>query len=390
MKITDSVTLGDARVNDSGYLEANARTARVGVQQYLGIEVGKPEMSIVNVYRDEREVFSKASLDTFSKIPITNDHPAEMVTANNWRDLAVGTTGDEVLRDGEFLKIGLKITDAATVKAIQSGKRELSVGYTTDLIWEDGTAADGTPYQAKQASIRANHIAVVDRGRAGSEVRIGDGAGDGASAPKQWGATPVITDADTKEGLMADNLRTVMVDGLSVSVTDQGAQAIEKLTKDRDTAKQALSDAATKHAEALAAKDAEIAKKDAEIDATKAKILSDADLDKRVQDRADLIATAGKIAKDVKTAGLSDAAIRKAVVTAKLGDAALAGKSDAYIDARFDILAEDAGKVIDGFAAVVAGGVQSVANDSNAQATAHTAMVNDLATAWQGPKKGVA
>src|SRR5690606_4151888 len=106
MKITDSVMLRDARVSDAGYLEANARIARIGVQQYLGSEVGKPELPVVNVFRDEAEVFSKASLDTFSKIPVTNDHPAEAVTASNWRDLAVGTTGDEVLRDGEYLKIG--------------------------------------------------------------------------------------------------------------------------------------------------------------------------------------------------------------------------------------------------------------------------------------------
>jgi len=60
-----------------------------------------------------------------------------------------------------------------------------------------------------------------------------------------------------------------------------------------------------------------------------------------VADRADLIGTAKAIVADVVTVGLSDAAIRKAVVVAKLGDA-MADKSDAYIDARFDILAEDA------------------------------------------------
>src|SRR5690606_21188740 len=118
--ITDSVTLGDARVNDAGYLEANARTARVGIQQYLGFEMGRPDLDIVNVYRDEAEVFSKRSLETFSKIPVTLDHPASPVTADNWKSVAAGTTGDEVLRDGECLKIGLKITDAEAVKAIQN------------------------------------------------------------------------------------------------------------------------------------------------------------------------------------------------------------------------------------------------------------------------------
>ena len=52
----------------------------------------------------------------------------------------------------------------------------------------------------------------------------------------------------------------------------------------------------------------------------------------------------GQQVKDVATTGLSDAAIRKAAVVAVLGDAALSGKSDAYVDARFDILSEDAAK----------------------------------------------
>ena len=62
---------------------------------------------------------------------------------------------------------------------------------------------------------------------------------------------------------------------------------------------------------------------------------------------------------DVKTEGLSDAAIRKAVVVAKLGDA-VAGKSEAYIDARFDILSEDAANA-DPFADAMKGG--TVTND---------------------------
>ena len=82
----------------------------------------------------------------------------------------------------------------------------------------------------------------------------------------------------------------------------------------------------------------------AEIDALKAKVLEGPELDAAVAARGDLIAKARAIAPDVKTEGLSDADIRKAVVTAKLGDA-VKDKAEAYIDARFDILAEDAEKV---------------------------------------------
>jgi len=175
------------------------------------------------------------------------------------------------------------------------------------------------------------------------------------------------------------DLRKILVDGLTVETTDQGAQAITKLQKDLDSSAAKFSDAEKAHQTALAAKDAELAKKDAEIDALKGKILSDADLDKRVQARADLITKAHTIAKDVKTEGLSDAAIRKAVVVAKLGDAAVADKSEAYIDARFDMLVEDASKNgADPFRTVVQQGLSQVSDADKGVTDAYSQMVADM------------
>lgn len=327
MHITDTVSLGDTRLNDSGYLEAFALTARTGIQQYLGAEVGRPDLKVVNVYRDEQEVFSKRSLESFSKIPMTNDHPGQPVTAANWKQVAVGTTGDEVLRDGEYLKIGLKITEGDAVAAVQAGKRELSVGYSCELVWEDGEAPDGTKYQAKQTNIIADHIAIVQRGRAGSRASIGDSWPQHTPTPEE---KPMI-------------LKTVTVDGIPVEVTDQGAVVIATLQGRLADAATKLSTTEAAHATAMATKDADLAKKDAEIDDLKAKQITDAQIDERVKARGDLIAKAKTIA-DGDYAGKSDAEIRKAVVIAKLGDAAVAGKPDAYVDARFDILAEDAAK----------------------------------------------
>lgn len=338
MKITDSVVLSDASLSDSGYLEAFARTARTGTQQYLGSEVGRPDLAVVSVYRDEAEVFSKRSLQTFSKIPVTNDHPGKSVTAENWKDVAVGTTGDDVLRDGEYLKIGLKITDASAVKAVTDGKRELSVGYSCVLVWEDGIAPDGTPYQAKQTEITADHVAIVQRGRAGTKARIGDA----------WGVAPITDHNPQKEKVMT--LKTVTVDGIPVEVTDQGAIVIATLQQRLADAGKKITDTEAGHATALTAKDAELAKKDTElaakdaaIDDLKAKQLTDAQIDARVKERADLIGVAKAIV-DGDYTGKSADEIRKAAVTAKLGDAAIKDKPDAYIAARFDILAEDAAK----------------------------------------------
>ena len=138
-------------------------------------------------------------------------------------------------------------------------------------------------------------------------------------------------------------LKTVTVDGIPVEVTDQGAAVIATLQQRLADSASRLSTAEAAHTTAIAAKDNELAKKDAEIDDLKGKQITDAQIDARVKARGDLIAKAKTIA-DGDYAGKSDSEIRKAVVIAKLGDAAVAGKAEAYVDARFDILAEDAAK----------------------------------------------
>lgn len=339
MQFVDAAKIAGTRMTSDGYLVAEVRTARTGIQDYAGYEVGKAAMPVVKVYRPPEQVFSKDSLGSYAHKPVTNDHPAEAVTADNWKKLSVGQIGDEVARDGDFVRIPLVLMDAATIKQVQDGKRELSAGYVCALDWTAGKTPDGQEYDAIQKDIRINHVAIVDRGRAGSEARIGDGA--------KWGIAPMHVD-DTTKGQRSMTTRTITVDGLSVELADKDAQIVQRtldgLTTKLADAEKRVADADTAHKTEIAAKDAEIAKKDAELDAIKAKVLSDADIDKRVQDRAGLITTAQAIAKDLKTDGLSDADIRKAAVVAKLGDEAIKDKSAEYIAVRFDILADEAKK----------------------------------------------
>ncbi|WP_274425514.1 hypothetical protein [Chelativorans sp. YIM 93263] len=125
---------------------------------------------------------------------------------------------------------------------------------------------------------------------------------------------------------MTDKLRTVLVDDLSVETTDAGAQVIDKLQKDVADAQTKLSKAETAHKKALDAKDKDLAKKEAEIEDLKKKVLDDKALDVRGQDRASLVTKAKKIAVDVMTEGVSDHDIRKAVVVAKRGEDAVKDK----------------------------------------------------------------
>lgn len=370
MQFVDAAKIAGTRLTSDGYLVAEVRTARTGIQDYAGYEVGKAVMPVVKVYRPPEQVFSKDSLGSYAHKPVTNDHPSEAVTADNWKKLSVGQIGDEVARDGDFVRIPLVLMDADTIKQVQDGKRELSAGYVCALDWTAGKTPEGEAYDAIQKDIRINHVAIVDRGRAGSQARIGDGA--------KWGIAPISD--ETHEKVKTMTLKTVTVDGIPVDVTDQGAVVIGTLQQRVADAAKKLSDAEAAHTTAIAAKDAELAKKDAEIDALKAKVLDEKALDAKVQARADLIGVAKAIAKDLKTEGLSDADIRKAAVVAKLGDAAIAGKPEAYIEARFDILADEAKKA-DPFAAAMKdkAGNQQTTND-NGQA----AYEARLANAWKG------
>ncbi|SDT52616.1 DUF2213 domain-containing protein [Pseudomonas prosekii] len=334
MIFTDSIAVSGVRRTEDGYLVAEARVARTGIQDYLGTEIdpenehGLRDKPIVRVYRPESAVFHADAMHSYAYRPMTNGHPGgDGVNSKNWKDVAIGSTGGEVVRDGQFVKVPLVLMDAKAIEDYESGKRELSMGYGAEVVFQDGVSPDGEAFDCFLGPMKMNHLSLEHRARGGEHLRIGDGKPN----------TP------TGGHDMADALRKLLVDGISIDVTEQGAQAIEKLnTKlaDATTATKTLTDA---HATAIALKDGELAKKDAEIDALKAKQLSDADIDKRVTARADLLTKAKTIA-DADYTGKTDAEIRKAVVIAKLGDAAVAGKADAYIDARFEILVEDAAK----------------------------------------------
>ncbi len=355
MKMTDAATLTGARVTDEGYLVANVRTARIGTQDYRGSELDRPDLDTVTVYRDESDVFRKASLQTFGLLPVTDDHPADLVTADTARMVSVGTTNEEVLRDGEYLRIGIKLTDAATIRKVQDGKRELSVGYVSELVWGDGFAPDGTAYQARQTNIVGNHIAIVAAGRAGPLARIGDAE---PITVARWGASPIT---DEKDVIMADAIqtRTVLIDGLSVVTTDAGAQALEKLQGQ-------ITDANAAQAAAVAT----IAAKDEEIGTLKAdaKKLTDAALtpekmSQMVADRVALETLVKAIAPTVDSANVGDADLRKAAVASTYGDEMVKDAGDAEITGMFKALAKDI-KPVDAFADGVKGGLKVVTNDA--------------------------
>jgi uncharacterized protein len=329
----DRVEFDDAanvEVTTDGYLKAMPRIARTGIQKYLGAECGRPEMDTVMVYRPETSVFADSATHSYTHLPICIDHPRQMVSADNWKKVAVGETGDEVLRDGHTVRVPMMLRDSKAIKLVKDGKRQLSVGYACDLKWGDGVTPDGEHYDAMQTNIRANHLAIVTEARGGPTLTIGD--------------------AEMSE------LKTVIIDGLPCQMSDKDAAIVQRTIKnlndefeffkkkkkeeedDEDKKRDSMSKALAEKDEAIKVKDALIATVQQQLkDATDPAKL-DAQLSARDAVRSKAMAIMGPA---FKVDGRKIEDVRRDVVVAKSNVAAAKDWGDEAITAVFDHLTSD-------------------------------------------------
>lgn len=335
---TDVLTLDAPKRTKDGYLAVRAKAARTGVYDYAGSEVdpknehGLRDTPIVKVLRDAETVFDPRSAHSFIGKPITDDHPTEPVTAKNWKDHARGTVMGAKWEEGGYLAFDLLLTDADAIAKVDAGKRELSNGYSTDLQFGDFTAPDGTKCQARQTSIAGNHVALVDRGRAGSECAIKDGFAVCDAIPS------AILDSLTKDNYMP---KIVLVDGLSVDVAnaDTAEATIRTLIAARDTATAKVTDLEAK----VATLTTEGATKDAKITTLEQQVKDAKPTAAQLRDAGKALLIAADKAKALGvtvTDEMDEAQIMGATVTKVMGDAAKEWSAD-QVAASFAVLTKD-------------------------------------------------
>ncbi|MCI9535521.1 MAG: DUF2213 domain-containing protein [Lachnospiraceae bacterium] len=148
----------------------NVPIARTGDMEYGASELGLSGGNSITVHRAPEEVFSPAAIASFEGKPVTNDHPPELLNPDSVSMYEEGHA--QTVRQGRgewegYLIADLHIHSRSLIRAVQGGKREISCGYECEYV-ENG---DGT---YSQKNIRGNHIAVVNRGRAGRKAAILD------------------------------------------------------------------------------------------------------------------------------------------------------------------------------------------------------------------------
>ena len=160
----DSIPAGSTYFNEQGFLHDTPIVTSTGIFEY-----GLPDGGVRRELRLPEHVFDKQSLASYAGKPVIITHDAGAIDKNNVMQEIVGTIISEGFRDGEDVRCKVVIHDIDKVK--KTPYRELSLGYTLDLIEEPGEW-NGEPYDAIQTNIRINHLAIVDKARAGEQSHL--------------------------------------------------------------------------------------------------------------------------------------------------------------------------------------------------------------------------
>jgi len=180
-----------------------ANISKACVNPYIGREIpgwkelGLDSSKIYYLLRDPKELEKGAA--TFNNLPLLDEH--KPVTADDHdKERTVGSTGTDAVFNYPYLQNSLVVWTREAIQGVTSKKqRQLSSAYRykpdmTPGVWEP----TGERYDGVMRDIIGNHVCLVEEGRAGADVVVGDSAEELAKMAK---ASKKAT--ATRLGLMA-------------------------------------------------------------------------------------------------------------------------------------------------------------------------------------------
>jgi hypothetical protein len=301
-----------------GYLKCvNVRLGKAPqVRQYYAYEFpnleGFSADQTINVYTPAEELFKPEAIKSWDGADATDYHPPKNeINAANWKDYHIGYC-ENVRQEGEYLLGDLLIKDKDSIDLIQNNERlEMSLGYAATLVLEQGTAPDGTVYQAKFINFIGNHVALVKYGRCGGDCRIGDQK----QTPPEGKTMEVIVNGmrfdigDNKPLADALKIQQEQIDNLKAAKLKVGDKQFS--IGDELNAVQAVVDQLHTDKTTLEQKVGDLEKNQ----------MTPEKLEQAAAERAAVIADAKALVPTVKTEGCTCEQIKRDVIAAKAGDA---------------------------------------------------------------------
>lgn len=327
----------------------------IGVRKYRN-----PDGTTVREAKTPEELLSKATVDSANGKPITDDHPKDangqnvLVTKDNYPKFVKGYMGTNAhVADDGTIRNDMTIMDPTLINEIRHGKEELSIGFEMELDPTKGKL-DGTAYDAKQTNIRINHVAVVEKGRAGHKVRLSADSDDAVQVTdetpneekgkemeftkvhsKEYGDISVATqDADKLTKIIGDADESNSKLEKLKAERDKINQQIEKLEGSNDKSKKEAADAKKKADEARARADAA----EEENKSLKSQLEGDAFEDK-LNNTLAFREKAKKIVGDsFDFTGKSEREVEEAALKTKFPDRSFDSESDDYVRGYYENL----------------------------------------------------
>lgn len=339
-RFDDKLAIPSSRkIQATGQMLADCAIARTGVLHYAARELGdmfsdKDPKSLVRVAQLSDDLFDKETLEKFRSAPVTIGHPADDVSTKNMKDLGVGVLEGKPFQDGDKLAASLVLNDAAAIDLVNQGTQELSVRAYYELQRVD----DAEGYDAIRTIKTVNHVAIVDRGRAGATCRISD---------SEDGSVEVEHKADIE--VLSDNIFSDVVEAVdkvmdvAESVTDNPVVhavggVVETVNEIVNPQSEELKATHAVLAELSELKEA-MAKLEAEKDSLAERVLSDEAIEELVQERLAFRSTVAKLS-DMDVSGMSVIEAKRAIVAEQTG-MKMDDRDEVYVSTRFDILLED-------------------------------------------------
>ena len=188
--------------DDNGFLHVSiSPLTRVQVAPYHGSEIpgwqslGLDPERIYKGYRSAEELSKPETIESVNGIPIQLMHHMDYAD-NPAKATRVGSTGTDAAFHDPYLTNSLHIQDKKAIDRINDGSmRELSLAYRYKPIFTAGVSPDGEKYDFLMTDISANHLALVDEGRAGHEVLVYDSK-EGEKSMAEEVKTPQATDEE--------------------------------------------------------------------------------------------------------------------------------------------------------------------------------------------------
>ncbi|WP_312139812.1 DUF2213 domain-containing protein [Atlantibacter hermannii] len=157
---------------------AISNISKANVCPYYGREIPNAEAlglepdKIYRLWRHPEEL--KKAAPTFNNIPLLCIHTPDF-PGDPPREYRVGVTHSSAAFDGTYLTNGLSVWDNSAIAGIETEEQEeLSSSYQYVADMTPGTTPDGEEYDGVMRDIVGNHVALVETGRAGSDVLVAD------------------------------------------------------------------------------------------------------------------------------------------------------------------------------------------------------------------------